>query len=151
MHHRKNSVTNTFFQTTCAAVLFFLTASIAHSDTQGPRTNSEPVVAETGADGIQRLEVTLDSYSFAPAYIIVQAGKPVELKLRNVTTITPHNFTLEAIADGLDLHKDVAPGETETLSFSAPKPGLYDFYCDKKLLFFPSHKEKGMIGKLEVR
>jgi len=151
MHNRIIPVTTSFIQTICAAVLLFLAAPIAHSDSHEPRTDAEPVMAETGADGIQRLEITLDSYSFAPAYIVVQAGKPVELRLRNVTTITPHNFRLESIADGLDLDKDVAPGKAETLSFSAAKPGMYEFYCDEKLLFFPSHKEKGMIGKLEVR
>jgi hypothetical protein len=28
--------------------------------------------------------------------------------------------------------------------------GEYPFYCSKKLLFFKSHREKGMEGMLEV-
>jgi hypothetical protein len=31
------------------------------------------------------------------------------------------------------------------------QPGIYLFYCDKKLLFLPSHREKGMEGRLEGR
>jgi len=50
------------------------------------RTAAPPVVAEVGPDGVQRASVTLDSYSFTPAHLIVQAGKPVELALTSVTT-----------------------------------------------------------------
>ncbi len=38
-----------------------------------------PVTAEVGPDGVQRADITLDSYSFTPAHLIVQAGKSVEL------------------------------------------------------------------------
>ena len=151
MSHRKSPVPAAFSQTICATLLFFLAVQVARPDTHEAGANTEPVFAETGADGVQRMEIVLDSYSFTPAYIIVKTGKPVEFHLRNVATIAPHNFTLETIANGLDLHKDVAPGETAMLTFSPTVPGTYEFYCDKKLAFFPSHKEKGMIGKLEVR
>jgi uncharacterized cupredoxin-like copper-binding protein len=151
MRHAKDPITAVFQRTICLAASFFLTASIGYADAHDNQITAEPVMAETGTDGIQRLDITLDSYSFTPAYIIVQAGKPVELTLKNVATFAPHNFRLEAAADGLDLDKDVAPGETATLSFLPTKPAVYEFYCDKKPAFFPSHRDKGMIGKLEVR
>lgn len=151
MHHPKDPVTTAFLRTFCLAALSFLIASIANADALDNQIAAEPVMAKTGADGIQRLDVILDSYSFTPAYIVVQAGKPVELTLKNVAALAPHNFRLEAAADGLDLDKDVAPGETATLSFLLTKPAVYEFYCDKKLAFFPSHRDKGMIGKLKVR
>jgi Heme/copper-type cytochrome/quinol oxidases, subunit 2 len=102
-------------------------------------------------DGIQRATVILDSYSYTPNYLIVQAGKPVELFLTSITTITPHNFLLKNEAMGLVIERDVGAGRTVTLQFTPMKPGIYQFYCDKKLLFFPSHQEKGMEGTLEVR
>ena len=102
-------------------------------------------------DGIQRATVILDSYSYTPNHLIVQAGKPVELLLTSITSITPHNFLLKNDAAGLSIERDVGSGRTVTVQFTATKPGLYTFYCDKKLLFFPSHQEKGMEGKLEVR
>ena len=114
-------------------------------------TEAVPVTAETGTDGIQRLAITLDSYSFAPAYIIVQSGKPVEFTLKNVSSIAPHSLKIDAPADGLSVYQEVEPGKTATLSFTPAKPGMYEFYCDKKLAFFPSHRKKGMVGKLEVR
>ena len=102
-------------------------------------------------DGIQRATIILDSYSYTPNHLIVQAGKPVELLLTSITTITPHNFLLKNEAAGLSIERDVSSGRTVTVQFTPKKSGVYTFYCDKKLLFFPSHQEKGMEGKLEVR
>jgi heme/copper-type cytochrome/quinol oxidase subunit 2 len=102
-------------------------------------------------DGIQRATIILDSYSYTPNHVIVQAGKPVELLLTSITTITPHNFLLKNEAAGLSIERDVRSGRTVTVQFTPMKPGIYTFYCDKKLLFFPSHREKGMEGTLEVR
>ncbi|MGC3973483.1 MAG: cupredoxin domain-containing protein [Nitrospira sp.] len=101
-------------------------------------------------DGMQRATVILDSYSYTPQHLIVQAGKPVELLLTSITTITPHNFILRDEA-GLSIERDVSAGKTVTVQFTPTKPGRYAFYCDKKLLFLPSHREKGMEGTLEVR
>lgn len=103
------------------------------------------------ADGLQRAIVILDSYSYTPHHLIVQAGKPVELLLTSITSITPHNFVLKDEAAGLSIERDVSAGKTVTVQFTPTKPGIYTFYCDKKLLFLPSHREKGMEGTLEVR
>jgi heme/copper-type cytochrome/quinol oxidase subunit 2 len=112
---------------------------------------AEPVVATLGADGIQRASLTLDSYSYAPSRLIVEAGKPVELTLTSVTLLTPHNFVLKDAAAGLAVDQDVSAGKTVTVRFTPTQPGTFTFYCDKKLLFFASHREKGMEGTLEVR
>ncbi len=107
----------------------------------------EPVTLEPGADGVQRATIILDSYSYSPDRLIVQAGKPVELTLTSVTTITPHNFIIKELA----VEQDTGAGKTVTVRFTPMQPGVYLFYCDKKLLFLPSHREKGMEGHLEVR
>lgn len=102
-------------------------------------------------DGIQRATVILDSYSYTPNHLIVQSGKTVELLLTSITTLTPHNFILKTEGDGVSIERDVGAGRTVTVQFTPTKPGTYTFYCDKKLLFLPSHREKGMEGTLEVR
>ena len=112
---------------------------------------SQPMFLEVGSDGVQRANVTLDSYSYTPNHLIVQAGIPVELTLNSVTMITPHNFVLKEQAAGLSIAEDVSAGKSKTIRFTATTPGTYLFYCDKKLLFFASHREKGMEGRLEVR
>ncbi len=139
-----------------AAMFSFLTILSANAEVRGEETaataaTAPPVTAEMGADGVQRLSLTLDSYSFSPSYIIVQAGKPVEFSLKNVASVAPHSLNIDASKDGLFVSQDVEPGQTATIQFTPVKVGVYEFYCDKKLAFFPSHRKKGMVGKLEVR
>ena len=118
---------------------------------EAPPVPAAPVTAEVGADGVQRATIILDSYSYSPNHLIVQAGKLVELTLTRATLITPHNFLLKAHGAGLDIDEDVDHGEPTTVRFTPTKPGIYTFYCDRKLLFFKSHREEGMEGRLEVR
>jgi len=110
-----------------------------------------PVTAETGADGVQRATIVLDSYSYTPGHLIVQAGKPVELTLTSVTTIVPHNFILKEPAAGLAVEKDIGAGKTDKVAFTPTQQGTFTFYCDRRLWPMPSHRDKGMEGKLEVR
>lgn len=117
----------------------------------GPVFADGPVEAAIGVDGVQRITLTLDSYSYRPNHVIVQAGKPLELTLTSVTMITPHNFVLNDPAAGLAVEQDVGAGKSVTVRVTPMQAGTFTFYCDKKLLFFQSHREKGMEGRLEVR
>lgn len=116
-----------------------------------PPAAAPPVTAEIGADGIQRATITMDSYSYTPNHLTVQAGKPVELTLTSVTTIVPHNFILKDPAAGLNIEKDVGAGKTDKVAFTPTQAGTVTFYCDRRLWPMPSHREKGMEGRLEVR
>jgi plastocyanin len=107
--------------------------------------------AELGPDGVQKVPITLDSYSYVPSHVIVQVGKLVELTLTSETTLTPHNFVLKDADAGLNIDQDVGAGKTVKVRFTPNRVGNFPFYCDKKLLFFASHREKGMEGRLEVR
>ena len=110
-----------------------------------------PVEVEIAPDGVQRVSITMDSYSYTPNHLVVRVGKPVELTLTSVTILTPHNFVLKEPAAGLTVEQDVGAGKTATVRFTPTELGVFTFYCDKKLLFFASHREKGMEGRLEVR
>lgn len=109
--------------------------------------SSPPVVVPMGADGVQRATITLDSYSYTPNHVIVEAGKPVELTLTSVTTITPHNFIIKE----LSVEQDVSAGKTVIVRFTPTQTGTFPIYCDKRLWPLPSHRDKGMEGKLEVK
>lgn len=113
--------------------------------------DGEPVVLQRDVGGIQRGALVLDSYLYRPNHLIVRVGEPVELVLTSVTVLTPHNFVLRDLDAGLNVDQEVGAGDTVTVRFTPSKAGLYIFYCDKKLLFFASHREKGMEGLLEVR
>lgn len=106
-----------------------------------------PFMVPVGVDGVQRATITLDSYSYTPNHLIVEAGKPVELTLTSVTTITPHNFIIKE----LSVEQDLSAGKTVTIKFTPTQTGTFPIYCDKRLWPLPSHRDKGMEGKLEVK
>ena len=114
-------------------------------------TDREVLVLEPDAEGVQRASIVLDSYAYAPAHISVQAGVPVEFHLENQSFLTPHNFIIDHPDAGFQQDVNVDAGDDVTIRFVARVPGTYTFYCDKQLLFFPSHREEGMEGRLEVR
>ena len=124
-------------------------AATVHSAEPAP--TGPPVVASLSADGVQRATITLDSYSYQPNHLIVEAGKPVELTLTSITMITPHNFIIKDPAGSLSVEQDVSAGKTIAVKFTPTQPGTFPIYCDKRLWPMPSHRDKGMEGKLEVR
>ena len=112
---------------------------------------SEPFVLPVATDGVQRAEVIVDSYSFSPKRLVVRAGLPVELTFKSVSWVAPHDFVLRAPDAGLDVAIDTPPGQTVSVRFVPARAGEFKFLCSKKLLFFESHADKGMVGTLEVR
>jgi plastocyanin domain-containing protein len=106
-------------------------------------------IAPTDKEGIQRVEVVATEYSFDPNYIVVRVNLPVEIKIRKEPSAVPHNFVLKAPEAGIDIHESLGT-EPKLIMFTPAKPGKYSFYCDKKLLFFKSHRDRGMEGILEV-
>jgi heme/copper-type cytochrome/quinol oxidase subunit 2 len=109
------------------------------------------MVVPVSSDGVQRATVTLDSYSYSPNHLIVESGKPVELTLMSVATITPHNFIIKDSTSGLSVEQDVGAGKTVIARFVPTQRGLVSFFCDKRLWPMPSHRDKGMEGILEVK
>ncbi|MFO0699889.1 MAG: cupredoxin domain-containing protein [Nitrospira sp.] len=119
--------------------------SVASSE-QGP-----PIVVPISPDGVQRATIILDSYSYSPNHLVVESGKPVELTLSSIATITPHNFIAHEPSNGLAIEQDVGAGKTATVRFVPTRASRVVFYCDKRLWPMPSHRDKGMEGVLEVR
>ncbi len=106
--------------------------------------------ATMGNDGIQRVEIVGGSYFFSPGYIIVKVNVPVELKIKKDSEyLTPHNIILNAPEAGITVSESLS-AKSKIIRFTPTKTGKYPFYCDKKLLFFKSHRAKGMEGVLEV-
>lgn len=103
------------------------------------------------ANYIQQVEIIVDSYSFKPDTITVEAGVPVEITLRSIASTTPHDFTINDPESGMRITQDVKGGRDVTFTFTPENPGTYEFYCSKKGIFGSSHKEKGMVGTLIVR
>ncbi|MDA8125149.1 MAG: cupredoxin domain-containing protein [Deltaproteobacteria bacterium] len=106
--------------------------------------------AKVDADGIQRVEILGGSYFFDPNYVIVKKNVPAELSIRKERGMTPHDVVLKAPEAGIDFALELKD-TLQTVRFTPTKAGVYPFTCEKKLLFFESHKEKGMTGTLEVQ
>ena len=110
-----------------------------------------PLAASAADTGAQQVTVHLGDYRYHPDTIEVVAGRPVDLTLVNDDKITPHNFTLKEPAAGLDLSADISGGQSATLRFTPQIAGTYPMYCNKKLPFMKSHRDRGMEGKLVVK
>ena len=126
----------------CVGLLMAVQTAVVQAADMAP-----PFVVPMGADGVQRATITLDSYSYTPNHVIVEAGKPVELTLTSVTTLTPHNFIIKE----LSVEQDVSAGKTVVVKFTPAQAGIFPIYCDKRLWPMPSHRDKGMEGTFEVK
>jgi plastocyanin len=93
----------------------------------------------------------MESYKYSPSEVVVEVGKPVTLTLSNQSFLVPHNFLLDDPSGNRLVDADISSGDTQVVTLTLTEPGIYPFYCDKKLLFFPKHREEGMEGHLLVR
>lgn len=107
-------------------------------------------VAVLGADGIQRVEILGGGYFYNPNHVIVTVNVPVEITFKREAGLVPHDFAISAPEAGIDF-TEVMDTTPKVVKFTPTKAGIYPFYCTKKLLFFASHRDKGMEGVLEVR
>lgn len=106
-------------------------------------------VATADAKGTQHVEIVGGEYYFDPNYIIVKIDKPVELKVRKTAGYIPHNLVVHAPEAGMDFAVELKQ-DVQTVKFTPTKIGTYPLYCDKSLLWFKTHREKGMEGLIEV-
>lgn len=129
--------------------LTVIVVSIGHAaDTS---TLGSAIAVPVSPDGVQQATIILDSYSYSPDHLVVEKGKPVELTLMSATIIIPHNFIIKDPAGSLSIEQDVSAGKTVTVRFVPTRPGLFPFFCDKRLWPMDSHRDKGMEGLLEVK
>lgn len=132
------------------ALVLILSITFAPSFTAlAESADTAPKVVPTSEDGVQRIDIVVDSYSFTPAHIRVTANKPVELNLRSVTSIVPHNFVIDDPDSGIEIKETVPSGKDLVVSFTPEKTGTFKFYCSQSGIF-GSHLEKGMEGTIEV-
>ena len=110
----------------------------------------QSVIVPVSQDNVQRLDITVDSYSFTPSRLVVKQSIPVELMFKSVSWIVPHNFVLKSPEAGITIEKEIGAGETTIVRFTPTRIGEFKFSCTKKLLFFPSHEDQGMVGTLVV-
>lgn len=132
-------------------VIFLLGCCLFLSSVRGEVKSSGEQIYRTviDKDGVQRVDIVGGSYFFNPNYIVVRVNVPVELNVRKEAGIVPHDIGMKSPESGMDF-KESLETEPKVIKFTPTRIGSYPFYCDKKLLFFESHREKGMTGTIEV-
>lgn len=100
-------------------------------------------------DGVQRVDIVGGDYYFDPNYIIVKVNVPVELYVKKTSGIVPHDIVMDAAEAGITF-KEKLGSEPKVIRFIPTKTGVFPVYCSKRLLFFRSHRERGMEAVLEV-
>ncbi|KAB2898974.1 MAG: quinol oxidase [Burkholderiaceae bacterium] len=110
---------------------------------------AQDAVPTVDADGVQRIAIVGGSYFFRPPHIVAHAHVPLELQLSVEPGMIPHRFVLEGPA-GQPLADLPLGTQAQTLRLTLAA-GDYPFYCPNRLLLFPSHREHGMAGVLQVR
>jgi plastocyanin len=130
-------------------LICFLCLPVAAPAAAFAQEQKEVHVAKIDPDGVQRVRLEGGSYFFKPNHIVVKVNAPVELLASREAGITPHNLVIQAPEAGVAVDEELA-AEPKKITFTATAVGKYPFYCGKKLLFFASHRERGMEGVIEV-
>ena len=105
--------------------------------------------ASRAADGVQRVTIEGGSHFFKPRRVVVKANVPVELLVSVGRSAIPHSFVIDAPAAGIAVDESLS-SQPRAIRFTPTAAGSYPFYCRNRLLFFESHREKGMEGVLDV-
>ena len=129
---------------TCCLCLTVTAAPAAFAQEQ-----KDVYVAQVDPDGVQRVRLEGGGYFFKPNHIVVRVNVPVELLASREAGFVPHDLVIQAPEAGISVEVDLA-AEPKKIAFTPTTIGKYPFYCGQKLLFFASHRERGMEGVLEV-
>lgn len=105
----------------------------------GSEPTQAPVETTVGADGVQRIDVTVgDDLRFAPSFVRARPGL-IEFVFHNRGTVA-HDIRVEP---GTGATGNVNGGQVGTVRVTVEQPGRYPFPC----LY---HVSSGMQGTLEV-
>ncbi|MDN7879891.1 quinol oxidase [Burkholderia aenigmatica] len=130
-------------------VLMLVPAVLAAGAALARADGDAPVRVPVDADGVQRVAIVGGSYFFRPNHVIVRAHLPVELTVSAEPGLVPHSFEIDAPQAGIAVHTELAT-TPKTFRFTPTQPGRFAYYCTHRLLFFRSHRERGMEGVLDV-
>ncbi len=118
----------------------------------GSEVEKEDVKAEVEAEAktevkkvepvVTKVTVVGSEFAFSPSTLNFKAGEQVAITFKNDGKY-PHNLVIRETDNAT---KIINSGETEVLSFTAPKAGSYSFYCS-----VAGHEEAGMKGALTVQ
>jgi cytochrome c oxidase subunit 2 len=74
-------------------------------------------------DGVRVIKVGAKKYEFTPGMIVVKSGEKVRLEV--TSTDVTHGFAVSEYK----IDRRLNPNKTETILFTADKPGQFPVYC----------------------
>jgi plastocyanin len=123
-----------------------------HPAPGGPGAGEKRFVATVGPDGVQHVEIAGGEYYFEPNHIVLKVNVPAEFtvkKAKDSSWFIPHDIVVKAPEAGIDFKVGLKK-EPQSVKFTPTRVGTYEMFCDEKMLFFKSHKNRGMKGVVEV-
>lgn len=108
-------------------------------------TTAPTTVATTTVSRIHSFTLNESEYSITPSAITVPAGSIIVLNIRNIGTVNHDLVVIGSNYSSSPSTPQIAPGSNRTVTFPAPVPGTYSYYCD-----IANQRELGMIGTLTV-
>ncbi len=144
----------------CLVVLLFLAIVLAGctgpseeddeddpSDGEGGMSNGGSMGGNETREAVSRDIATSGVYpanpGFDPETLEAPAGANLTVVLTNEDVAADHAWRLEGVDDAAI--GNVAPGESDEVTFIVPEPGEYAFYCP-----IGNHRQLGQEGVLEV-
>ncbi len=124
--------------------VFSFAAVVADAQNQ-----TEVYTATVDKDGTQHVSIIAGGYFFKPNKILVKKNIPVQFSVNREPGMVPHSIVAHTPEAGIVFDESLS-SDPKIITFTALATGEYVFYCKNKLPFFPSHREKGMQGIIQV-
>ena len=84
---------------------------------------STPSLSGALEDGTRVIRMTARRFAFDPDLIVVTEGEAIRLE------VTSTDVTHGIMIHEMDITRTLEPNKTETIAFTAGKPGTYHFHC----------------------
>jgi plastocyanin len=118
-----------------------LTAGCSNTKSVATRQPYTGSATATVLDGVQQVTLTVGpTFRFSPSTITVHPGQ-VKLTLHHTGTGSPHDWQLSVVPGAYI--PELGDNQTQSVSFTAPAPGNYQFVCT-------IHLRQGQTGTLIV-
>lgn len=100
--------------------------------------------AATALAGKSEKEIVISGseFSFSPNAITLKAGEETQIRFKNTGKV-PHNLTISELGVST---RTIPGGQEDVITVTAPKAGEHTVYCS-----VGTHKQMGMVGKMEVK
>ncbi len=107
-----------------------------------PTSNNDSGASTAPESSVKEINISAKEFSYTPSTITVNKGDSVKINFTNNGT-SVHNL---AITNFNVATNSIAPGESDSITFTADKSGSFSYFCS-----ISGHRSLGMEGTLTVQ